>query len=134
MTNLSESEMTENTKIYKFSENNSGGSWWLDRKQYDALMAAGWFYEPSDYDKQNGYDTKPFLGRSDDTVPYGWRHGLRGRFATIRDAVESFERATGKNFFALGCICCGPPFSIRTEDGEESISGSDVDHEPVRPW
>ena len=131
---MTEAHRSADSKVYIFSENNSGGSWWLGRTQYDALMSAGWTYTPSEYDLRNSYDKKPFLGMPGDTVPYGWRHDLKGRFQTIREAVESFERATGKNFFALGCICCGPPFSIRTEDGEESISGSDVDHEPVRPW
>ena len=34
-------------------ENNSGGSWWLDRKQYDALLANGWHApEPSPDDEK----------------------------------------------------------------------------------
>jgi hypothetical protein len=119
-------------KTYEFSENNSGGSWWLDRKKYDALLAAGWRYEVSDYDKEHGYDTKGWS--TDDPVPYGWRHGLKGEFESIRAAVESFERATGEDFFALGCTCCGPPFSISGPGMDEYLSGSSVDYEPRRPW
>jgi hypothetical protein len=36
--------------VYEFSETNSGGSWWLSKSQYEALFAAGWKYEPSEYD------------------------------------------------------------------------------------
>jgi hypothetical protein len=111
--------------IFEFSENNSGGSWWLDRKQYDALFAAGWTYEPSEYDLKSGYDKDGFLGDKGDDVPYGWRHGLRFEANSIQEAVESWESATGENFFAGGCPCCGAPFSISNESSDkwEYMSG-----------
>ena len=117
-------------KIYEFSENNSGGSWWLERRHYDALFAAGWTYEPTDFDKERGYDTKPLFEGEKSEVPYGWRHSLRVEAETIQDAVKSWEKATGQDFFAQGCACCGVPFSISsTPDSEgewEYISGSDA--------
>lgn len=117
---------------YQFSENNSGGSWWLARKDYDALMAAGWTYTPSEYDLKSRWDTKPYLGDADDTVPYGWRHHLTGEFPSIRDAVESFEKATGQDFFEEGCNCCGAPFSI--SGNNEYLSGDSVRRQVIRPW
>lgn len=108
---------------YKFSENNSGGSWWLNREQYDKLFTAGWEYHATEYDKENKYDTQPHLDKKDSTVPYGWRHNLVGEFNSIREAVESFERATGQDFFEEGCNCCGAPFSIASEDHKEYLSG-----------
>lgn len=116
--------------VYEFSENNSGGSWWLKREHYDALMKAGWYYEASDFDKERGYDTKGF--HKGDPVPYGWRHNLKLKAATMKEAVESFEAATGQDFFAEGCNCCGAPFSMSC-DGE-SMSGNDVERQVVRPW
>lgn len=98
------------------SENNSGGSWRLDRQQYEALFAAGWAYEPSEYDIDHGYDGKPLFGGKTDTVPYGWRHGTKGEFQSLREAVESFERVTGEDFLSEGCNCCGSPFTMSTEE------------------
>lgn len=117
---------------FEFSENNSGGSWWLKREQYEALFAAGWKYEPSAYDKEKGNDTKPFFAGGSDTVPYDWRHGLTAEFDSMKAAVENWEKATGENFFEEGCNCCGAPYSI-SSDGEY-MSGDSVDREVVRPW
>ena len=123
-------------RLYSFSENNSGGSWWLDRKQYDALIAAGWEYHATDYDIKQGHDTKPFLGETDDTVPYGWRQSMSKVFNTLQEAVEDWKRATGEDFFAEGCNCCGAPFSIASAEGEpyDYISGDSVEPATIRPW
>ena len=80
--------------LYELSENNSGGSFWLSRKNYDKLFEAGWVIQ-----SENGTG---FLGEdfgADDRegghVPYSWRHGLRVEANTMQEAVESFEAATG---------------------------------------
>jgi len=100
-----------------FRENNSGGGWWMERKDYEAMFAAGWKYEPPELSSKRRSDdlNKPFL--SNDDVPYGWRRYVFGDFGSLRSAVESFEAATGKNFFEQGCNCCGAPFSISCDDG-----------------
>ena len=118
--------------IYKFGENNSGGSWWLNREQYDRLFEAGWKYEPSEYDIEQRHDKEAFLGDEGDTVPYGWRHNLSFEADSIQEAVSSWESATGENFFAGGCPCCGPPFGIGSEDYAEYETGRYV--EASRPW
>lgn len=91
---------------YEFSENNSGGSWWLNRAQYDALFEAGWV-APEETEDDKGYN---FLDTKD--VPWSWRHNLTLQAESLQDAVENWETATGENFFAGGCPCCGAPFSI----------------------
>lgn len=118
---------------YKFCENNSGGGWWLNERDYEALFAAGWKYEPKN---EREKDRRPYLDHLDSKVPYGWRRHLTGEFDSIRAAVESFECATGKNFFEQGCNCCGAPFTIGSDDEGpyEYISGDSVDFVPVRPW
>lgn len=119
---------------YYFNENNSGGSWWLDKDQYERLFAAGWKYEPCDYDIEQGYDKKPFFDGEKKSVPYGWRHGLVGEFSSIKEAVENWERATGQDFFAEGCNCCGSPFSMHSDNYDECASGDSVQREVIRPW
>lgn len=112
--------------IYEFSENNSSGVWWLSRQDYEALFEAGFYYEPSEYDKAQKYDTEPFLNDPGDTTPYGWRHNLKVEASSIEEAVKLWESATHQNFFAGGCPCCGPPFSMSSEYGSgkyESMSG-----------
>lgn len=121
-------------KKYIFSENNSGGHWWLDRAKYDALLGAGWQVPeaPAEPSKLAGLSQ----GLSGPEVPYEWRHGIHGSFESIRAAVESFEAATGENFFAEGCNCCGAPFSIYADGAQEweSLSGDSVERHAVRPW
>ena len=117
---------------YKFSENNSGGRWWLNEKQYTALFAAGWKYEASEYDKKEGWDTESFCSDKNDPVPYGWRQNLTGEFGSMQEAVKSFEQATGQDFFAEGCNCCGAPFYISSD--HEYLSGDSIERTPIRPW
>lgn len=112
-------------KTYIFSENHSGGSFWLKRADYEALARHGWTL-PTNEDK-------PFY-KADDDVPYNWRHNIEGAFNTIREAVEAFEKATGRDFFEQGCSCRGAPFSINSYEYGEYISGDSVGRTVVRPW
>lgn len=118
--------------IYEFSENNSGGSWWLSREQYDALKDAGWYL---DEEKAELYDANKFTSLSTKDVPWSWRHAFRYEANSLQDAVESWESATGADFFAEGCNCCGSPFSISSVGGDwEHVSGDSVSRETIRPW
>ena len=118
----------------ELNENNSGGSWWLNREQYDKLLANGWNLPVREEGEPSPLDS--LSKRLSPDVPWEWRHGLWGDFDSLRAAVESFERLTGEDFFAAGCNCCGCPFSMSTRDGDkyDSISGDSVERLPVRPW
>src|SRR5574343_270648 len=108
------SEGVTKVDTYRFSENNSGGSWWLTKEDYEALFEAGWIQpEPEEKDSPIRRLSQLLSGG----VPYEWRHNVTGKFASIRDAVQSFEKATGKDFFEKGCNCCGAPFSISLDTG-----------------
>ena len=131
-------------KTIEFDENNSGGSFWLSREQYDNLLAAGFYIKPitEDWeierygaDGQSG-DFGDMLTR--DGVPYFWRGNLRVEAASLQEAVEKWESITGEDFFAEGCNCCGCPFSAHVvdEDGStyEYVSGDSVTRTVNRPW
>ena len=126
--------MTKELKVFSFDENNSGGSWWLDRKQYDALFKAGFTYTPSKYDIEHGYDKNPFRDNENSTVPYGWRKYLQIKASSMKEAVEKWEAATGEDFFAQGCNCCGAPFSMKCEKPYEYMSGDSVSRTVNRPF
>lgn len=127
--------------VFEFSENNSGGSFWLNTRQYDELFENG-FYLADGWDEGHGFTdpTKPFSMNDRDTVPYGWRSNLRVEANSLQEAVEKWEGATGEDFFAEGCNCCGAPFSAYEvgADGSRSydnyISGDSVTREVIRPW
>lgn len=121
---------------YEFSENNSGGSWWLNKSDYEALFAAEWKYDRPEEDSGGllGNPDEPWLNHPGDDTPYGWRHNLYLEAESMEVAVKNWEAATGKNFFELGCNCCGAPFSISCSDTHEYMSGDSVPHEPVRPF
>ena len=83
-----------------YSENNSGGSWWLLRESYDALVAAGWTRGRTAYDGTPRGASKVFFAVSED--------------AAREAAIAEWTAATGANADSSGCECCGRPhyFSI----------------------
>jgi hypothetical protein len=127
-------------KKYYLDENNSGGSFWLTKKDYDNLFANGWkLREGWDADDSFMKPTQPRYGKNDDPTPYGYRHGSVYLEANnTQEVVESFENATGQDFFAQGCGCCGVPFTVHTAyddpSGYDSISGDDARQSVIRPF
>lgn len=77
----------------KFSENNSGGSFWLTKKNYDDLIAAGWTGEGILPDRYSGRELK--------------RTGVSKRVA-----LAEFQDITGWSPYEEGCECCGQPFNF----------------------
>ena len=75
----------------EFSENNSGGSFWLNEKHYSDLIAAGWVGE--------GIVTDRYEGRR-----------LRKEGVSRRVALAEFQAITGEDPAEEGCECCGPPY------------------------
>lgn len=124
---------------YTLDENNSGGRWWLTQEDYVKLFEAGWVYErpeprPEGPPFHMDYD-KPFLSSNKDDTPYGYRKHTSFVADSMKDAVESFEKATGHDFFAEGCNCCGAPFSLSSDtEPHEYLSGDSVERTPIRPF
>ena len=91
----------------EYSSNNSGGSWWLKKKDWLNLEKAGWTVE---------WKEDTFLGSD--------AMHCNKEFNTIREALEEFEEITGQDVGDNGCNCCGPPHSFSWDD--EYASGSDL--------
>jgi hypothetical protein len=87
----------------KFSENNSGGDWWLSKEQYEKLFKAGW---------------KPGTTAYDDSI-----RSCSKDFETFSEAIEEWEELTGEDASAEGCDCCGPPYSFSSDNNGCSGEG-----------
>ena len=125
----------------EYSSNNSGGSWWLNDKQWRALEAAGW--KVAWMHLEFTYTEKgAFLRDSDGTpklVPVGKGNGRYGKFASpnekgeyrflgalaqtayrvglsLRKAAAEWERVTGESATDAGCPCCGQPHTFTEYD------------------
>lgn len=85
-----------------FSENNSGGSWWLDAKDYFNLLESGkWGLAESSI-------MAPFGG----DLEFELRHHLVGEFESIDAAIAHWQSITGESANTEGCECCGPPYTF----------------------
>lgn len=123
---------------YSLDNNNSGGSFWIGPEDVKKLRDTGWYPRPRTADSFVPFgDPDNYFGTR---CTYEELHDLRVEKPTIREAIEEFEKITGQNFFALGCTCCGAPFTMVEidEDGEtiyDTRTGGDyVNHEPQRPF
>lgn len=93
--------------FFRFSENNSGGTWWLSGDVYLALLQTGdWGLEASNV---AGSDV---LRREMQDLKHYLRHELVGQFDSIHAARASFESIANVNLDEPGCECCGHPFRI----------------------
>lgn len=82
----------------EFSENNSGGEWWLSADQYEKLKAAGW--------------------EGEGVIPgdrYGGRRMIR-RGLSRKMAIAEWEDVTGEDAYTQGCECCGAPYGFYEYD------------------
>jgi len=101
---------------FEFSENNSGGSWWLNRDQYIALLKSGKW----GIDIEGVECSSRFSIFENDDVPYVLRHNLVGQFNSQQEAEDSWESLTGYSLEEEGCECCGRPFSLYQAYSEPS--------------
>jgi len=125
--------------LVEYKSNNSGGSWWLKDEDWLNLDKAGWEVkwvskmtypkpdpkckdcngtgkvEVRDYSNGRCFCAEnfilSFLGKD------GRYSGALAQTATIecnsvKEALESFEKATGQSATDEGCNCCGPPHSF----------------------
>lgn len=141
----------------EYDSNNSGGRWWLTDEDWRALERAGWIvrwstlgfkYTPED-DNCRTADGVPVLVPVEELPEDNWQRRGRGAspdgrwlgaLATgaykpgatnLRDAVEEWERVTGKSSTDAGCPCCGQPhnFTLYGTNGEHIKSGPSVSYE-----
>lgn len=83
----------------ELNENNSGGSFWLTKADYDKLHAAGWVGE--------GITEDYFAGRK-----------IRREGVSRRVALAEFQDITGWDPDEEGCNCCGQPFYFSSYDDD----------------
>lgn len=91
----------------RYSTNNSGGDYWLKKKDWAALRKAGWTVEP--LPKNQIGDLLSRLGCT--------YHNAHKNFRTVRAALLEFEKLTGQKVSDEGCPCCGPPHSFSWKNG-----------------
>lgn len=130
--------------LIEYSSNNSGGSWWLDKKDWIALEKAGWtvqwgslYFCKSKYrltgEKTPNYKFKEcassevckghrlFKSYKDMTNNDTWlgcyAQYAKKDFNSPKEALEEFERVTGKSVMEEGCNCCGAPHSFSWNGG-----------------
>lgn len=109
----------------EYRSNNSGGDWWLTDDDWRALEAAGWEIRwfAANRDVYRTLDAEGrFIGALADSA-------IR-RQASLRDAVDEWERVTGKSSLDAGCPCCGQPhwFTEYDDNGDYVTSGPDVEY------
>ena len=108
--------MTDKDIAYvEYSSNNSGGSWWLDDKDWYALEEAGWEVDWIRNEDRLFKDNDPtrFLGALATSAK---RYGL-----SLKMAKAEFEDITGANADDDGCSCCGQPHSFYAYDSEGNM-------------
>ena len=85
----------------RYSSNNSGGSWWLSKSDWNKLEKAGWKVAWRDND---------FLGASATEASI--------KAESPEKAIKSFEKATGQDPWEEGCNCCGCPHNFSYVDAK----------------
>ena len=102
-----------------YDSNNSGGRWWLADDDWRKLEKAGWVVE--------WRAERRWLGALATSAK---RVGL-----SLREAVDEWERVTGRSSTEAGCACCGQPhfFTATAADGTHAGSGPDITYEAHWP-
>lgn len=128
--------------VIEYRSNNSGGSWWLQDKDWKALEDVGWEVEwgglyfcrskfkslgparpkylAAECDDEHGCPGHRAFESYEDAKAAGkkarWLNALAKeahRYGlTLGAAIKEFERVTSQNASALGCNCCGSPHSF----------------------
>ena len=118
--------------IIEYRSNNSGGIWWLEEKEWEALEKAGWkvkrkgafvWTDNGDhaYDEE-GYpiwdENKDEKFKVSDVPQYAFF-----KSDSVTTALKSWQEATGMDVTDEGCNCCGAPHSFSWEGGYGSGQG-----------
>lgn len=112
--------------MVEYSSNNSGGSWWVNTKQWKKLEKNGWkLFNSDDFlytpkgDYQLGKDKLPKRKepREKDSMFGQYAHYAFKFFSSPSEAIKEFESLTGLDTTDEGCNCCGAPHSFSWEGG-----------------
>lgn len=103
----------DNKIMVEYRSNNSGGSWWLDDKDWMALEKAWWYVYWWWY--CNSYNNRRY-----NSVEEVWNNRYLGALATsaiikcstIEEAIEIFENVTWHYNGERWCSCCWKPHSF----------------------
>lgn len=103
--------------LIEYYSNNSGGSDWLDEKQWKALKKAGWRlfgFRDFIFDNRGQYalDKKGLPKRKKPQIDKDTKYAFK-RFDSIDEAIKEFEKLTGEDSDVEGCECCGKPHCFR---------------------
>lgn len=106
-------------KVFEYSSNNSGGSWWLSKEEWLSLEKAGWVVKWGDGDFiwKNGSYVRDENGIPTFEVNDNLWLGAHAKYAfllaeTEEEAIESFNKHSGNDYYDTGCECCGEPHNI----------------------
>lgn len=95
---------------------NSGGSWWLDDKDWKALEKAGWTVM---WATAGGPGV---AGRGKEARYMGALASTALVLtSSLADAIRSWEKAVGQDSTDEGCNCCGPPHCFSELAGGSGI-------------
>lgn len=84
------------------------GYWILTKLDYDKLVDVGWKYEPTDSQKQFGFDKPDYT--DEDDIPYAMRTGgFYVECDSLDAAVKLFRAATSRPYHTD----CVQPYTIR---------------------
>lgn len=101
--------------LIEYSLNNSGGRWWLENKDWDALKKSKWDIAGHGmfiYNNEgNHVMTAKGLPKLKKINPEYYSYAFK-RFNSIKEALCEFEKITGADITAEGCNCCGTPHSF----------------------
>ena len=134
--------------ILAYSSNNSGGSWWLNDKAWEALEAAGWTvhwrpenYKPfvqeekREYGDSYSYETALIKTKNPGGVWLGAKATSAAKeFDTPEEGVREWEHITGETAGDLGCGCCGPPHNFTFFDGPDKRTYMNIDEPTTVDW
>ncbi len=96
--------------IVKYSSNNSGGDFWLSRKNWEDMESNGWELDG-------------------ESKIFGVYTSASKDFDSLKEAIREFEKITGQTASDEGCNCCGPPHAFKVDETSgyyKYVSGKDI--------
>lgn len=110
----------------EYSSNNSGGHWWLTDEDWYALEKAGWKVRWAASDEFQS----TYLGNDGKYMGALATYATLPECASLREAAQSWERATKKSSTDAGCPCCGQPhnFTLYDDEGHYVTSGPETSY------